>query len=83
MGVSGPSDGNESVNMGIGPMARTVPSLELWMRAQLDNTPWEFDPTCIPMPWKGEEAKRFSGKLNIGVLWDDGVVRPTPPVLVR
>ncbi|KAJ3547071.1 hypothetical protein NM208_g1692 [Fusarium decemcellulare] len=80
MGVTTPSDGNESVNAGLGPMARSVSSLELWLRAQLECKPWNQDPSCIPMPWNETEATRTTKKLTIGVLWDDGVVLPTPPV---
>lgn len=50
------------------------------MQAQLANEPWNFDPSSIPMPWNDEEARRTVKKLRIGVVWDDGVVRPTPPV---
>lgn len=82
MGMMGPKDGNESVNGGLGPMARSVSSMELWLKAQLANEPWEFDPTCIPMPWNEQEAKQNVNKLRVGVIWDDGVVRPTPPVTV-
>lgn len=82
MGIMAPDDGNESVNMGLGPMARTVSSLELWLKAQLHNQPWDSDPSCIPMPWNLKEAERTTKRLVIGVLWDDGVVFPTPPVTV-
>lgn len=82
-GVMSPSDGNESTNSGIGPMARTVSSLELWLRAQLLNSPWDSDFSCFPMPWDMVKAERPTQKLVIGVLWDDGVVHPTPPVSVR
>lgn len=52
------------------------------MKAQLAIRPWDFDLSCIPMAWNEEEAKRPLKKLIIGVLWDDGVIRPTPPVTV-
>lgn len=82
MGIMSPRDGNESTNAGLGPMARTVQSMELWMKDQLAIRPWDFDLSCIPMAWNEEEAKRPLKKLIIGVLWDDGVIRPTPPVTV-
>jgi amidase len=64
-------------------MARSVSSLELWLKAQLQNRPWDFDQSAIFMPWKQEQAFRTTAKLRIGVLWDDGVVKPTPPITVR
>lgn len=82
MGIHAPRDGNESCNAGLGPMAHSVSSMELWLRAQLIGKPWKSDFTCLPMPWNEGEARRATGKLVVGVLWDDGVVRPTPPVTV-
>ena len=82
-GCDGPKSGSESVNGAHGPMAKTVASLELWMQAQLSSAPWDFDSSCVPMPWNLEEAKRPAGRLTIAVLWDDGVVKPTPPITVR
>ncbi|OAA57398.1 Amidase [Niveomyces insectorum RCEF 264] len=81
MGIQCPQDGNESVNAAIGPMARTVSSLELWLRAVLHTRPWDRDPGCLPMPWNAAEAERPAKELIMGVLWDDGVVAPTPPVM--
>ncbi|KAL2848403.1 amidase signature domain-containing protein [Aspergillus pseudoustus] len=80
MGIESPGDGNESTNAGLGPMARSVSGCELWLQAQLANEPWNFDFTCIPMPWNAEDARRPTERLTIGVVRDDGVVRPTPPV---
>lgn len=82
MGIQCPSDGNESVNAGIGPMARTVATLELWLKAILDTSPWDSDPGCVPMPWNYAASRRPTKKLVIGVLRNDGVVAPTPPVVV-
>ncbi|KAL5338966.1 amidase signature domain-containing protein [Aspergillus crustosus] len=80
MGIESPGDGNESTNGGLGPVARSVEGCEMWLQAQLATRAWEWDFTCLPMPWKAEEAKRTEKRLVVGVVWDDGVVRPTPPV---
>ena len=77
-----PGDGNESVNAALGPVARSVSSLELWIEALLHQRPWDFDESCIPMPWDAKQAEKPSKKLVVGVIWDDGVVYPTPPVTV-
>lgn len=79
----GPQSGSESVNMGAGPMAKSVASLELWLRAQLASRPWEMDSSCIPMSWRLSEAERSQKTLTIAVIWDDGIVKPVPPVTVR
>lgn len=36
MGIQSPGDGNESVNAGLGPMAKSFDGLELWLKAQLE-----------------------------------------------
>lgn len=77
-----PGDGNESVNAALGPVARSVSSLELWLKALLHQQPWDSDESCIPMPWDVKQAKKPDKKLVVGVIWDDGVVFPTPPVTV-
>ncbi|RFU25065.1 hypothetical protein B7463_g11272, partial [Scytalidium lignicola] len=79
-GVSSPRSGSESVNQASGPLARSVAGLELWVEAHLLSEPWNTEPDCIPMPWKSAEAQRADTPLTIGVIWDDGVVQPTPPV---
>ncbi|OKL56486.1 hypothetical protein UA08_08361 [Talaromyces atroroseus] len=80
-GCSGPKSGNESVNSGFGPLAKTVASLEVWLRAQLASQPWDVDSSCIPMKWDVSRAERAQGPLTIAVIWDDGVVKPAPPVV--
>jgi amidase len=39
--------------------------------------PWKIDPRCLPLPWR---TVSVGPKLKIGVMWNDSVVRPTPPV---
>ncbi|RFU25495.1 hypothetical protein B7463_g10841, partial [Scytalidium lignicola] len=79
-GVSVPRSGSESVNAGLGPLAKTVAGLELWLQAQLLSEPWNNVQNCIPMSWKSSEAQRVQESVKIGVIWDDGIVKPTPPV---
>lgn len=81
-GVNGVRSGSESVNAGLGPMSKSVSGLELWFQAQLSAEPWEYDSSCIPMAWKVVEAERPKNKLVFGLIEDDGIVRPTPPVTV-
>lgn len=81
-GVSAPRSGSESVNAGLGPLAKTVAGLELWIRAQLASEPWNEISGCIPMPWDIAKAQRCSKRMKFAVVWDDGVVKPTPPVTV-
>lgn len=51
------------------------------MKSLIDAQPWEYDARCAPIPWRSENYDSYlSGPLTIGVLLDDGVVRPHPPI---
>ncbi|PGH00912.1 hypothetical protein AJ79_08067 [Helicocarpus griseus UAMH5409] len=69
--------GQESVLSVNGPMAATLESIKLFSSTVTNSAPWLLDPKCIPIPWRTVERKQ---KLKLAVLWDDGMVRPTPPV---
>jgi Asp-tRNA(Asn)/Glu-tRNA(Gln) amidotransferase A subunit family amidase len=54
------------------------------MKTALDAKPWLTEPTLYPFPWRDQVSylERGSGKtLKVGVIWDDGVVKPHPPVM--
>ena len=51
------------------------------MESLLASEPWNFDPTSIPIPWRKElAAPPVDRKLKLGVVYDDAVVKPQPPV---
>lgn len=58
-------------------MGKTLDDIKLFSKAVVDAQPWLVDPKCLPIPWREIEPKT---KLKIAVLWNDGVVLPTPPV---
>lgn len=60
-----------------GPMAKTLDDIVLFSKTIVDAQPWLQDPKCLPIPWRPVEDKK---SLKIAVLWNDGVVKPTPPV---
>lgn len=70
--------GQEAVNSVNGPLAGTLQDLELYCRGVLGEKPWLRDPRCLPLPWRTVE---LAERLRIAVMWHDGMVRPTPPVL--
>jgi len=70
--------GQEAVHSVNGPMAKTLDDIKLFSRAVVEAQPWLADPKCMPIPWREVEPK---SKLKIAVLWNDGVVLPTPPVV--
>lgn len=42
--------------------------------------PWEYDHSVVPIPWRETDLSAVKG-LRWGVIWDDGVVAPSPPCL--
>ncbi|KAL3495030.1 amidase signature domain-containing protein [Aspergillus germanicus] len=71
-------EGQESVNGVIGPIASTLEEIVLCSRTIINQKPWLYDPKCLPIPWR--EPAEIKRPLRIGVLGNDGVVKPTPPV---
>ncbi|EMC97189.1 hypothetical protein BAUCODRAFT_32930 [Baudoinia panamericana UAMH 10762] len=69
--------GQEAIGSVHGPMARSVADLRLFTENVANYGPWLKDPKCIPLPWRTVQLKP---KLKIAVLWDNGMVHPTPPV---
>lgn len=72
--------GQESVPAVIGPLARTVEDIDYWMEHYLNiGKPWERDATLAQIPWKKVDTPDVA-KLKIAIIYDDGFVRPTPPI---
>ncbi|KAL2813849.1 amidase signature domain-containing protein [Aspergillus granulosus] len=69
--------GQEAVLSVNGPMAKTLEEIVLWASTVVGQEPWLTDPKCVPIPWRTVKPK---DKLKIAVLYDDGIVTPTPPV---
>ena len=70
--------GQESILCVVGPLATTsVEDMELFMSAVIDQEPWDIETNLVPLPWRRvEPSKTFT----VGILWDDGVVHPHPPI---
>lgn len=65
--------GYEGIISTLGPMGHSVEDLALIMRIVADAKPWTHDPSLQVKPWR---QVSHEGKLRVGVLRDDGVVRP-------
>lgn len=75
------TDGQEHVPSAVGPLARTLDTVHLAVKSIIDVKPWEKDPRCVPIPWREEAySDTLARPLVVGVLPDDGVVRPHPPM---
>ncbi|SJX63657.1 putative acetamidase [Sporisorium reilianum f. sp. reilianum] len=84
-GVRSTMPGNEGVGSSLGPMATSLRDVELFMASLMNQStrPWEWDHTVLPVPWRKVDsllAGASSKPIVVGVMMEDGVVRPTAPV---
>ncbi|KAI0389101.1 amidase [Xylariaceae sp. FL0594] len=80
-GVPVSTEGQEHVPSSVGPMARSLDTIHTVFKALIELKPWEIDARCAPVPWREDVYQdALSRPLVIGVLADDGVVRPHPPI---
>lgn len=62
-------------------MGTSLATTEYFMKSLLTSKPWEIDPTAIPIPWREDLATPPKDRnLKLGFVFDDGVVKPQPPV---
>ncbi|KAF7550000.1 hypothetical protein G7046_g8158 [Stylonectria norvegica] len=78
-GIQAAGAGQESIRPIVSPLANSAADLNLFQKVLLDQEPWEEETSLVPMPWR-DIAPLTAEKLTIGVIWDDGVVHPHPPV---
>ncbi|PCH45088.1 amidase signature enzyme [Wolfiporia cocos MD-104 SS10] len=69
--------GVKGVPASFSPMTRTLEDLETFWRAVMSMRPWEYDHSVIPTPWR-EVSLPTERPIRWGVMWDDGVVTPSP-----
>ncbi|TFK68528.1 amidase signature enzyme [Pluteus cervinus] len=68
--------GQEGVSAVYSPMARTLEDLETFWKGIFAMNPWKYDASVLPIPWRSVDLS--AKKLRWGILWDDGVVSPSP-----
>lgn len=76
--------GEEHIVTVIGPLSSTLFGIKIFMKSLIDPMPWLYEPSLVPMPWRDEVnhlGKGSNRKLKVAVLYDDGVVRPHPPII--
>jgi amidase len=71
--------GQENVPATIGPLSTSLEGCKIFVKAIIDAKPWLTAPVLLPLAWKSDDAFR-GRKMKVAVLWDDGVVKPHPPV---
>ncbi|TGO28232.1 hypothetical protein BPAE_0030g00180 [Botrytis paeoniae] len=78
VGLAAPSMGCDTIAGTIGPLSRSPEGIDLFMKVALHSKPWASDPSLHQKPWITGQTS--TDKLTIGVMWDDGIVKPSPPV---
>lgn len=65
----------------LGPLSRSLSGVIDFSKAVLAQQPWLLDPQTPSIPWnEGRfQQARTQKKLNIGVMWHDGHVKPFAP----
>ncbi|RAH71982.1 amidase [Aspergillus aculeatinus CBS 121060] len=77
-GIKAPEPGQEAIRGVVGPLAsQSVADLELFQQAVLDQQPWEIETSIPPVPWRRVQPTK---DIAVGIMWDDGIVHPHPPV---
>ncbi|CAK7269928.1 hypothetical protein SEPCBS57363_003845 [Sporothrix epigloea] len=80
-GLAVSTEGQEHVPSSVGPMARCLTSVQQVMELLASEAPWTLDARCAPLPWRHElYANKLNRPLTVGVLWDDEIIRPHPPL---
>ncbi|KAL4869235.1 hypothetical protein BDV12DRAFT_168140 [Aspergillus spectabilis] len=77
-GLRGAGPGQESLAGVVGPLAHSIDDIELFMKSILEQEPWVKDSSLTPVPWRSLDVPV---ELTVGILKDDGFVRPHPPVI--
>ncbi|KAK2761319.1 hypothetical protein FQN54_001841 [Arachnomyces sp. PD_36] len=78
------SRGFEHIVPVIGPLSTSLEGVKILMKSVIDTKPWLKDPMLLPFPWRDDVQHLGNGankRLKVAVLWDDGVVKPHPPVI--
>ncbi|KAF8157133.1 amidase signature domain-containing protein [Crassisporium funariophilum] len=70
--------GLEGVPIVASPMAGNLEDLQEFWKRVISSEPWQYDHTCVPIPWKNIHLRDEGRKLKWGVMWDDGTIPPSP-----
>jgi len=69
--------GNAGVRSSAGPMATSIRDCSLFLKTMMEGETWRYDSTVTSLPWTYRPIK---SKLRVGVVEDDGMFTPSPPV---
>lgn len=63
-------------------MGESISSLRLTLRSLISLKPWTRDADVVNLPYREEELSAAATEVNLafGLMKDDGIVRPHPPI---
>ncbi|GAB7332275.1 hypothetical protein MBLNU13_g04115t2 [Cladosporium sp. NU13] len=75
--------GQEQIVPVIGPLSTSLEGIKIFMKTLIDQKPWLYEPSLVPMPWResNKQTPTTTKPLRIGILLDDLIVKPHPPIL--
>ncbi|KAI4718768.1 acetamidase [Aureobasidium sp. EXF-10727] len=80
-GVEVSQEGQQHVPSAVGPITRSLSTMTLVTKHVIEAKLWSLDSQLPPMPWKSVVFEDLASRpLVIGVMPDDGVVKPHPPI---
>lgn len=80
-------EGQDSLPSVLGPLSTDIGGIKLFMQAVIGQKPWLKDPHSLRKHWDKDEyqlVEHWHGggqRLTFGILWNDGLVVPHPPVI--
>ncbi|KAJ8519145.1 hypothetical protein ONZ45_g3862 [Pleurotus djamor] len=85
-GAANALQGQESISSVLGPMTNSLSAVKIFTKALIDAKPWRKDPLAIRKAWSQAEYELSEhggpgAKLCFAIMWDNGVVKPHPPLI--
>ncbi|OJT12867.1 Acetamidase [Trametes pubescens] len=78
-------EGQETISSVLGPMTNSLEGVKIFTKAIIDARPWRKDPLAVRKEWSVREYALGDhgegGKMCFAVMWDDGLVKPHPPLV--
>lgn len=82
-GWSATMAGAEHIVPCIGPLSTSLDGIKLFMKVVIAARPWLREPSLLPFQWRDNENPwARAKKLKVAILWDDGIVKPHPPITI-
>ncbi|KAA1468201.1 general amidase [Dentipellis sp. KUC8613] len=84
-GAVNSQEGQDSLPSVLGPLSNDLGGIKTFVQSVVGRKPWYKDPLAVRKPWNEDEYQLVEHgggkKLCFGILWNDGVIKPHPPVI--